>query len=106
MVRPVYLIGRANVGKSTIGHILSDAGLVEHADLDRLLRDQFPNQDLITVAQDWTVVGRLLDELDHQELDQVLLVSLGAGTQDRDRAHGDHHLQMWLRGRRDRVIFP
>jgi hypothetical protein len=97
-------MGRSNVGKSTLGQILTDQRLVVHRDLDDLLRRLYQGHRLITVTQDWQIVGPLLEELDGQDREPRILVSLGAGTQDGDRYRGDRKLEVWLSERRHRVV--
>lgn len=88
-----------------MARMLEKVGEACHVDLDRLLLPLAAGEnDLIRVAQDWSVLGPVLDELDERETTPPSLVDVGAGTQDGDRAHGDHRLLDWIRDRRERVI--
>jgi hypothetical protein len=103
-VQTLYLIGPSNVGKTTSAEMLDAKGLVLHVDLDKVLKTSFPDQDLIGPAQDWGTVEPLLTHYDARVTDPLTLISIGAGTQDRDREWKDHNLQGWLEQRRNRVI--
>jgi len=55
---------RSKVGKSSAAERLAHAGEIVHIDLDRRLQELDRARPLIDVAQDWAVVGPLLEELD------------------------------------------
>ena len=100
----VYLIGPSQVGKTTIADLMAEAGEIVHVDLDRRLREVAGGRPLIEVAQDRAVVQPMLDELETNPSGLATLVSIGAGTQDMDRRHGDTWLMTWLMARSSRVI--
>lgn len=104
-MRPIYLLGPSGVGKTTIADRLAEQCDVQHKDLDRLLAHCHPARQRIEVAQDWSIVGPLLEALDTSDAADPLVVTLGAGTQDIDRARSDRRLEEWLQARANRVIF-
>ena len=105
MARTIYLIGPSNVGKSTAAANLASSGLISHVNLDCELNRGRGDQNLdISVAQDWAIVGPLLEKFESLTTSPPTLVDIGAGTQDRDRHHRDHKLENWLIERSDRVI--
>lgn len=100
----MYLVGPSQVGKTTAAERLVGLGEITHVDLDRLVQEVDSARTLIEAVQDWALVGPVLNDLDAREATRVLVVTLGAGTQDRDREHQDHKLEQWLLGRRERVV--
>jgi len=92
------------VGKSTAAGALESGGTIRHVDLDAVLRSRREDRALILVTQDWAVVEPVLAEYDALTTDPPTLITIGAGTLDRDREHRDHKLEHWLIERRHRVI--
>jgi len=104
VLKPLYLIGASQVGKTTAAQILASSGTIRHVDLDAVVKKRHPHRSRIESAQDGDIVEPILGELDAQRTNLPMLVTVGAGTQDRDRHHCDRKLEGWLAERSDRVI--
>lgn len=101
----LFIVGPSQAGKSSVAQAADEAGIATHVDLDVLLQQRYPSLPLIEVAQDWVVVSGILEELEASEPSAVpTLVTIGAGTQDLDRARQARRLEHWLLHRRDRVL--
>lgn len=98
-----YLIGPTGVGKTAIGQRLQALGAVRYVDLDDVLAAGLQGAELVRAVQDWGAVESALDDLDRSSGPEIVLVGIGAGTQDRDRHFGDGLLGRWLLDRSERV---
>lgn len=103
--RAMYLIGPSNVGKTSAARALADRGGVELIELDEILHYLRPDVPRILAAQDWDgLVLPLLTDLERTDSEPPVLVDIGAGTQDIDRALESPFLSQFLRRHRRRVI--
>lgn len=101
----MYVIGPTQVGKSTaIRRLVDQSPEIVLVDLDDELKPLMveTERDLIDLAQDWRVVGPILNRYEAPD-GPTRIVVIGAGTQDMKRA-GNSEFEQWLGQRRNRVV--
>ena len=91
-----YLLGPSGAGKTTLGKLLADKGVIEFRDSDEVLGDRYGH---------WEAVEKELELWDSHSEALPLVVAVGAGTQNLDGHTAGQPLKQWLADdRREGVI--
>ncbi|WP_422757475.1 shikimate kinase [Paenarthrobacter sp. C1] len=91
-----YLLGPSGAGKTTLGKLLAEKGVIKFLDSDDVLGDRYDQ---------WEAVEKELELWDSHTEALPLVVAVGAGTQNLDGHTPGQPLKQWLADdRREGVI--